>query len=185
VRVTNDQGATELQTVHVLRMPLAESARSSQHFDELMREFALITLDTDRDRETTDSQRPVPERLLNLVAELTSEFAAFTTAVQAQREKAAARGDAEINLTYHMPPSTTDAVRQLETLLEEVDDFCRSGQHLITLATPPESLAFRQWYFREFIDQMERGQQPVPWPDYVAEHHKDADWVQAATSNQG
>jgi hypothetical protein len=175
MRVTDN---TDLKTVQVLRMPMAVSARSSQHFDELMREFALITLDTDRDRETTDSQRPVPERLLTLVAELTSEFAAFTTAVQAQREEAAARGDSEIDLTYHMPPSTTDAVRQLEALLEEVDAFCQSGQHLITLATPPESLAFRQWYFQEFIEQIELGHPPVPWPDYVAEHHKDADWAQ-------
>ena len=179
MRVTNNQGAPELQTVQVLRLPMAVSARSSQHFDDLMREFALITLDTDRDRETTDSQRPVPVRLLTLVAELTTEFAAFTTAVQAQREEAAARGDSEINLTYHMPPSTTDAVRQLETLLEEVDDFCRSGQHLITLATPPESLAFRRWYLRQFIEQMELGHPPVPWPDYVAEHYPDADWAQA------
>ena len=177
--MSKNQGTPELQTVHVRRMPMAVSARSSQHFEELMREFALITLDTDRDRETTDSQRPVPERLLTLVAELTSEFAAFTTAVQAQREEAAARGDSEIDLTYHMPPATADAVRQLEALLEEVDEFCQSGQHLITLATPPESLAFRQWYFREFIEQMERDQPPVPWPDYVAEHYKDADWAQA------
>jgi hypothetical protein len=149
-----------------------------------MREFALITLDTERDRESTDSMRPVPERLLDVVAELTHEFAAFTTAVTAQREEAAARGDSEIDLIYHMPPSTADAVRQLEALLEEVDEFCRSGQHLITLATPPESLAFRKWYLNEFIAQMERGEPPVPWPDYVAEHHRDADWAQADSTQR-
>jgi hypothetical protein len=165
-------------------MPMAVSARSSQHFDELMREFALITLDTERDRESTDSTRPVPERLLDVVAELTNEFAAFTTAVTAEREEAAARGDSEIDLTYHMPPSTTDAVRQLDVLLDEVDEFCRSGQHLITLATPPESLAFRQWYFNEFIGQMERNEPPVPWPDYVAQHHRDADWAQADSTQR-
>ncbi len=175
--MTQGNGDTELKEVRVLRLPLAVSARSSQHFEELMREFALITLDTERDRESTDSKRPVPERLLDVVAELTQEFAAFTTAVTAQREEAAARGDAEIDLTYHMPPFTTDAVRQLDTLLEEVDDYCRSGQHLITLDTPPESLAFRRWYFEEFIRQMERGEAPVSWPDYVAAHHQDADWA--------
>jgi len=178
MRVTN-HGSPELLTVQVLRVPIAVSARSTQHFDELMREFALITLDTDRERETTDSRRPVPERLLALVDELTNEFAVFTAAVTAQREEAAARGDTEIDLTYHMPPSATDAVRQLEALLEEVDDFCRSGQHLITLATPPESLAFRQWYLNQFVAQMEHDLPPVSWPDYVAEHHKDADWAQA------
>jgi hypothetical protein len=183
MRVTN-QSSTDLRTVQVLRIPMAVSARSTQHFDELMREFALITLDTGRERETTDSTRPVPERLLALVNELTDQFAAFTAAATAQREEAAARGDTEIDLTYHMPPSTTDAVRQLNALLEEVDDFCGSGQHLITLATPPESLAFRQWYFDQFLAQMEHDLPPVPWPDYVAEHHRDADWARA-NSTQG
>ncbi len=179
MRVTNNEASSDLKTVQVLRMPLAVSARSTQHFDELMREFALITLDTERERENTDSTRPVPERLLALVAELTNKFAAFTAAVTAQREEAAARGDSEIDLTYHMPLSATDAVRQLEALLEDIDVFCRSGQHLITLATPPESLVFRKWYFTEFIGQMENGKPPVPWPDYVAEHHKEADWANA------
>ena len=182
--MTNSHGSADLITVRVLRMPMAVSARSTQHFEELMREFALITLDTERDRESTDSTRPVPERLLDVVAELTNEFAAFTTAVTAQREEAAARGDSEIDLTYHMPPSTPEAVRQLDALLEEVDDFCRSGQHLITLATPPESLAFRRWYLHEFIAQMERDEPPVPWPDYVAEHHSDADWAQANSTQR-
>jgi hypothetical protein len=184
MRVTNSNGATDLVEVRVLRMPLPVSARSTQHFEELMREFALITLDSERDRESTDSSRPVPERLLDVVAELTDEFAVFTAAVTAQREEAAARGDAEIDLTYHMPPSTVDAVRQLSALLEEVDDFCRSGQHLITLATPPESLAFRRWYLNEFIAQMERNEPPVPWPDYVAKHHRDADWAQADSTRR-
>jgi hypothetical protein len=184
MRVTHSNGSTDLLTVHVLRVPMAVSARSTQHFEELMREFALITLDTERDRESTDSTRPVPERLLDVVAELTNEFAAFTAAVTAQREEAAARGDSEIDLTYHMPASIADAVRQLEALLEEVDDFCQSGQHLITLATPPESLAFRQWYFNEFLAQIERDEPPVPWPDYVAEHHKDAEWARADSTQR-
>ena len=75
-------------------------------------------------------------------------------------------------------------MRQLGALLEEVDDFCRSGQHLITLATPPESLAFRRWYLNEFIAQMERHEPPVPWPDYVAEHHRDADWAKADSTRR-
>jgi len=166
-----------LKTVQVLRFPLPVSARSTQHFDEVMREFALITLDTERAREKTDSARRVPERLLALVDELTKNFSAFTAAVTADREEAAARGDQEIDLIYHVPASAAEACHQLEALLEEVDDFCRSGQHLITLATSPESLAFRQWYLSEFTGQIEKGRTPVSWPDYVAEHHRDADWA--------
>jgi hypothetical protein len=167
----------DLKTVQVRRFPLPVSARSTQHFDEVMREFALITLDTERTRETTDSARRVPERLLGLVDELTKNFSAFTAAVTADREEAAARGDQEIDLVYHVPASAAEACHQLEALLEEVDSFCRSGQHLITLATAPESVAFRRWYLGEFTGQIEQGRAPVSWPEYVAEHHRDADWA--------
>ena len=175
--MTGQGGQDGLRTVQVTGFPLDVSARSTQHFNEVMREFALITLDTDRDREATDSPRPVPARLLALVDELTKNFAAFTTAVTAQREEAAARGDIEVDLTYHLPATVTDACRQLQVLLDEVDEFCRTGKHLITLATPEECVAFRQWYLSEFIAQIEQGREPVSWPDYVAEHHADADWA--------
>lgn len=175
--MTGEGGQDGLRTVRVVGFPLDVSARSTQHFTEVMREFALISLDTDRDREVTDSHRPVPVRLLALVDELSKNYAAFTTAVTAQREEAAARGDVEIDLTYHLPATVTDACRQLEVLLDEVDEFCRTGKHLITLATTEESVAFRQWYLSEFIAQIEQDREPVSWLDYVAEHHADADWA--------
>jgi hypothetical protein len=176
VRVTRDHG-DGLKEVQILRMPLPVSARSTQHFDEVMREFALITLDTERAREDSDSARRVPVRLLALVDELTKNFSAFTEAVTADREEAAARGDQEVDLIYRLPATAAEACHQLEDLLAEVDDFCRSGQHLITLATSPESVAFRRWYLSEFTGQIEQGRDPVSWPDYVAEHHRDADWA--------
>ena len=54
-------------------------------------------LDNERDRESTDSTRPVPEQLLDVVAELAHEFATFTTAVTAQRAEvfASRRGGAQ------------------------------------------------------------------------------------------
>jgi len=160
-----------------MRIPLAVQVRSTQHFDELMREFALISMDTDRARPTDGIARRVPERLLALVEELTTSFSAFTAAVTAERDEAVARGDSEIDLTYHLPATAVAACRELEDILTEVDDYCRSGQHLITLATPPESLAYRQWYLGEFVAQIEQRRGPLAWPDYVSEHHQDADWV--------
>ncbi|MDP9441273.1 MAG: hypothetical protein M3P34_03640 [Actinomycetota bacterium] len=49
-------------------------------------------------------------------------------------------------------------------MLDEPDEFCRSGNQLLTLATPPELLAFRRWYLREFNAQLQ-GQPPLPWPE--------------------
>lgn len=171
--------STELRTVRVLRIPLGVYARSTQHIDELMREFALITLDADRDRASTDSARPVPHRLMDLVNELTASFSAFTADVEAERDAAIARGAEEIDLTYQLPVAAADASRRLGEMLDEVDDYCRSGQHLITLATPPESLAFRRWYLEEFIAQIEQGRDPMPWGDYVVEHHQADAWAKS------
>ena len=175
--MTADGSAGPLETVRLLRIPLAAQVRSTQHFDELMREFALISMDTDRARPADDVARPVPERLLALVDELTTSFSAFTAAVTAERDEAISRGDSEIDLTYHLPATVVAACHELEDIFTEVDDYCRSGQHLITLATPPESIAFRRWYLGEFVAQIEQRREPLTWPDYVAEHHQDADWV--------
>ena len=179
MRVTPDNSADDLKTVRLLQVPLAAQVRSTQHFDELIREFALISMDTDRARPSTDTARPVPVRLLALVDELNASYATFTAAVTAERDEAVARGETEIDLTYDLPASVVAACHELGTLLDEVDDYCRSGQHLITLATSPESLALRKWYLGEFPAQIEEGRAPLAWPDYVADHHPDADWSQS------
>ena len=48
-------------------------------------------------------------------------------------------------------------------MLEEADDYCRRGDHLLTLATPEEERRFRRWFIGEFVDQIE-GKPPTPWP---------------------
>jgi hypothetical protein len=51
-------------------------------------------------------------------------------------------------------------------MLDEADEFCRRGRHLLTLETPPELVVFRKWYLQEFIDQIERGAEPTAWPEF-------------------
>ncbi len=60
-----------------------------------------------------------------------------------------------------MPPEVAAAARRLGDLLDEADEFCRSG-HLLTVATQPESVAFRRWYLGEFQRQID-GHPPGPW----------------------
>ena len=177
MRVNGATPTPELKTVRLLQIPLPVYARSTQHFDELMREFALISLDTGRQRPSTDTARPVPLRLLQLVDQLVQDFASFTASQEVARDEALARGEAELDLVYELPIAAAEASRRLGELLEEVDDYCRSGQHLITLATPAESLAFRRWYLDEFIGQLEDDKAPDPWPEYVAQNHPDDDWA--------
>jgi len=51
-------------------------------------------------------------------------------------------------------------------MLDEADDYCRRGDHLLTLATPAEELRFRRWFVGEFVEQL-GGAAPTPWPAYA------------------
>jgi hypothetical protein len=60
---------------------------------------------------------------------------------------------------------------RLQTLLEEVDVFCRE-QRLLTLEPGPQQIALRSWYLGEFTRQT-AGEAPTPWPgSYVVEERR-------------
>jgi hypothetical protein len=143
---------SELVSVSILGMPLEVMQRSSEHSDELLREFALIR---------GEGSDHVPARLLALIEELRGRFGSFSEGPRQAMQAALERGDATIDLHYDVPPTVAAAARQLGDLLDEADEFCRSGD-LLTLATQPEGLAFRHWYLDEFQRQI-AGQPPRPW----------------------
>ncbi len=66
-------------------------------------------------------------------------------------------------ITYHLPPEVGPAAQELDRMLDEANEFCRSGD-LLTLDTPPDVLAFRQWFLAEFVAQL-AGSAPTPWGD--------------------
>jgi hypothetical protein len=143
---------SELVSVSILGMPLEVMQRASEHSDELLREFALI-------RE--DHSDHVPARLLALIEDLRGRFGSFSEGPRQAMQAALERGDATIDLHYQVPPAVAAAARQLGNLLDEADEFCRSGD-LLTLATQPEGVAFRHWYLDEFQRQV-GGLPPRPW----------------------
>ncbi|MCW2621219.1 MAG: ATP-binding protein, partial [Frankiales bacterium] len=60
------------------------------------------------------------------------------------------------------------AVRACQLLLaqmEEADSYCAAGV-LMTLPTPPDQRALREWYLGEFVRQG-RGLPPTPWAEPV------------------
>ena len=142
--------------VHIIGLPLEVFRRASEHSDELLREFALIK---------EDGSEHVPGRLLALIDELRLRFGAFTEGPSGAIQAALDRGDPEIDLWYEVPEAAADGAHRLGVLLDEADAFCRSGD-LLTLATLPESLAFRRWYLDEFVRQV-AGQPPRPWPAFL------------------
>lgn len=150
-----------LVEVKVLGIPIDIYREAAEHSDELQREFALI-----RERDPSDGHS-VPRRLLALIDELGERFSAFTAEQEDALARAVERGDATLDLVYQVPPAVKQAVIDLGALLDEADNFCRQGQELLTLATPPRAVALRRWFLDQFVRQIDGGQ-PVVWADYHA-----------------
>ncbi len=152
---------TALHEFRVLGVPVPLHARASAHLEAVQRELDLIRSDDD----ASDS---VPVRLRRLVDELEGRFGSMGDEPAGALADAAARGEAEIDLRYELPIEAGAAAEELLELLREVDEYCRAGD-LLTLATPPEPLAYREWFLGEFVRQA-RGAPPLRWdPDLTGE----------------
>jgi hypothetical protein len=154
--LTTGSASEELIEVRIVAMPLDVYKASSEHFDELKREFGLI-------RESEASS--IPDNLLRVIDQLTSRYSGFSSTPNRIRDEALERGDATVDLVYQLPPSVKDACIDLERLLDEADEFCRSGGHLLTLAAPKETVEFRSWFLGEFVRQI-HGEEAMSWPQY-------------------
>ena len=150
---------SNLIEVRLAQLPVQLWAKSSEHSDELFREFALIVADG-------EAAASVPQRLLDLIELLTTTYGEMGADQRTQMFDAAAAGRESLDLTYQVPAAVSVACVVLDELLDEADAFCREGQHLLTLTTPPELVRFRRWYLGEFVSQV-AGNPPVPWPEYT------------------
>ena len=157
----SDGSAEDLVEVTLRGLPLPMYRRASEHHDELRREFALINT-------TNPDVGSVPARLQALIDDLEARFGAFTAQTTAAMRQALARGEEVIDLTYRVPPRAAEAVLELSALLDDADAFCQSGEHLLTLATPADCLAYRRWFLGEFAAQI-GGAAPTPWAASAAQ----------------
>lgn len=156
-----DGSAEDLAVVELIGLPLALNARSQEHSQALIREFQLIAEQVDG--QAQDGVRaPIPRRLLELVAVLTADYSAYTAEQEEIMDDALAAGEESVDLVYRVPRSAGPAAQMLGELLDEADEFCREGKHLLTLATPPDLVAYRRWYLEEFTRQL-AGEPPRPW----------------------
>lgn len=151
----------DLVVVNIIDLPVAIWARSQEHVDGLLREFSLL-LAGPQVREGH-----APRQLLELVEELQRDYQGVGGAQAAQLGEAAAAGEAFIDLTYTVPPGVADASDRLGNAMDAADEYCRAGDHLLSLATPPDALAFRRWFLGQFTSQVQ-GAEPVPWPEWCA-----------------
>lgn len=148
----------DLVTIQVMGIPIALQVRAQEHADELTRELTLIGAQLRQEGNIRD----LPALLVTLIEQLNARYSRFTTEQEQLLADATDRGDDTIDLTYQLPASAAPHAQELSDLLDQADVYCRTGRHLLTLATPDDLVAFRRWYLSQFIDQV-AGQPPVPW----------------------
>lgn len=153
----------DLVTVEILGLPLDVQVAAQQHNDELTRELVLVHEQMNQEGASSG----LPTRFVALVTRLGQSYSAFTGEQEQQIADAVASGAESIDLTYRVPASVGSAATELGALLDEVDEYCREGQLLLTLETPPPLVTFRRWFLDQFVDQV-AGQPPVTWADYLA-----------------
>ena len=156
--------ADELFVVRLLGLPLRTRERSRQHGADLLREMALIQVG----QATGTTDRQVPARLLELAQELDTAYGPYIAASTDQMEDALDAGEEVLEeVVYRLPRSAAAFVRSIAALLSEVEAWCTSDAHLLTLAPPPDVAAYRSWSIEEVLRQ-HAGAAPRPWPAYAA-----------------
>lgn len=147
----------ELLTVRLLRMPIGLFLRAREHHDELVRELTLMAM-----RANTPERGPqLPPRLGELVDILGRRFGATASRADAERDAAIERGDTTVDLRYRVPASIGTDLVALNELIDDADEFCRTGQ-LLTLPRDAAIARFGHWYNGEFLRQLQ-GLDPIPW----------------------
>ncbi|MFN7148286.1 MAG: STAS domain-containing protein [Microthrixaceae bacterium] len=139
--------------VELLGIPVALHERTREHHDALQRELDVMCAGSPADS--------VPARLVAMMAELADRYRSLNPHVLAELRLAAERGDEHLDLRVEVPDQAAAAVERLANLLAEADEFCRSGE-LVTLVTPPEVAAYREWFLGEFSRQ-HAGLAPTRW----------------------
>ncbi len=112
----------------------------------------------------------MPARLLELAHELDTVYGPYIASSTEQMETALDRGqDLLDEVVYELPSGAAAFVRRVADLLAEVEIYCRSDTHLLTLAPPADVAAYRRWSIEQVLQQ-HAGEPPTPWPVFAAAH---------------
>ena len=89
--MADEAASVDLVTVRFPRLPVRVHARTSEHSDELMREFTYL-----RAQSADPDAANVPTKLLDLVDELSGRYSGFTAGSQAELDAAMASGQSSL-----------------------------------------------------------------------------------------
>jgi hypothetical protein len=159
----DDVFAEDLITVEIVGLPVDVQLEAQQQNDELTRELVLVA---EQLRQEGDSAA-LPVRFVELVGALSTRYSMFTAEQEQQFRAAIGSGVDRLDMTYRVPRSAAAAAAHLGEVLDEVDDYCRRGKLLLTLATPARLVTYRRWFLDQFVSQAAGGP-PVSWVEYAA-----------------
>jgi hypothetical protein len=142
--------------VRYLDVPVADYLAMQEHNDALFRELQLIRI---RMHTQGGEGAADPPRLISLVDRLLAQFRSQSDALRDEVAAAQARGAETVDLETAGFPAAVPAARAYVDLLEEADEFCRSGELLVP--PPPERVRWlRRWFLEQMAAQLLDGAPP-------------------------
>lgn len=138
----------------LLGLPIAVHRRATEHSEALRRELSLVAHTTTPDR--------VLIGLRDIGREMGARFGGLNDPTEARLAEALVGDEDAVDLEYRLPIAAAEAFERLEELVDELDRYC-ADRDLLTLVTPPESLAYRRWWMREIIEQLRDGRPARRW----------------------
>lgn len=121
----------------------------------MVREFTLISIGG----HSAVPRQDVPARVLEVMDELRGRYAESTGEIRAQFEEAHRRGETTIDVEVPADETAAAITERVTELLDEADEFCRTGRTL-TLASEPEVVAWRHWWRDQVVGQIRKGAEP-------------------------
>jgi anti-sigma regulatory factor (Ser/Thr protein kinase) len=143
-------GGPGARKIRFLGVPVGDYLELQAHNDALFRELQLIRIGL---RTGSADAVPMPARLASLIDDLEGQFRSRRDSQREMVADAQARGEATVDMELNVSLAILPAARAYVDLLEEADQFCRSG----ALLTPPPServRRLRRWFVEEMATQL-------------------------------
>jgi anti-sigma regulatory factor (Ser/Thr protein kinase) len=144
-------GAAGHRPIRFPAVPVADYLELQEHNDALFRELQLIRI-----RLRTQGGEEVsgpPPRLLGLVDRLLAQFRSQRDIWREEIARAQARGAETVDLEMEAPAAAVAAAGAYVDLLEEADEFCRTGE-LLTPPPPERVRRLRRWFVEQMAAQL-------------------------------
>jgi GAF domain-containing protein/anti-sigma regulatory factor (Ser/Thr protein kinase) len=146
-------------TIELGEVPTDLLVAAKSHIDNVIREFVLVSSGA-----ASGQSAAVSKHLTGLIDTVTTRFAEARQSIKRQAMASVVAGRQRTHLVLDLPVSAIKAGSDYLAALDEVDAYARAAR-LLTLETPPQHRAFRQWYVSALIEQLtaaDMGETPHP-----------------------